>query len=368
MTATVRSRVAGLLGLSRALRGERILRLPGGLPAASWEEIVELAVSLDVAPALWTAVGDTGQLLPSAPAERLHDYYRANTLRNLRLRTELTEAIQALNRAGVTPLLFKGSLGLVDGSHAHPGERWMVDLDLAVPPGQRGAAVRALTEMGYRPEPGMPYLHLHELPLVRDRTAAPIEVHVELGTTVLASVLPASEAWEDSLQIEVDGALARGLSPTHQVLHNILHAAVQDRNHAVGGLPLRQLLILSGLQRAHGSAVDWPAIARRTDEHGLSRQRTAHIWLAHHLTGMPLPEGARPARLHEARVLLGFGLPGITEAQRNVRFVLGREYLNWKYPHGSRSVPLAMARARHIARVLRRDRLRALHRAAERKM
>ena len=43
-------------------------------------------------------------------------------------------------------------------------------------------------------------------------------------------------------------------------------------------------------------------------------------------------------RLHELRVLLGFGLPWLTETQRNVRFVLGPEYLRLALSRQRRSV------------------------------
>ena len=75
----------------------------------------------------------SGQTVPPGPTARLQDNYRGNTIRNLRLRRELTEAVRALNRADIVPLLFKGSRELVDGTHDRLGERWMVDLDLAVP-------------------------------------------------------------------------------------------------------------------------------------------------------------------------------------------------------------------------------------------
>src|SRR5581483_3005968 len=85
------------------------------------------------------------------------------------------------------------------------------------------------------------------------------------------------------------GRRARALTPTHRVLHNVLHSTVQDLNHAVGGLPLRQLVILSRLASDYEDALDWPWIHSRMQEHGLSRQLRDHLWLTHRLAGMALP-------------------------------------------------------------------------------
>jgi hypothetical protein len=369
MITAARTRVATLLSLCRALRGREALAVPGAR-RPGWEEIVALALDLDVAPSLWLALQASGQTIPASPAERLQDNYRGNTVRNLRLRRDLAEAVQALNRVEIIPMLLKGALELVDGTWERPGERWMVDLDLAVPRGRIAPAFRALEGLGYRAADVKDYLHPHETPLVRGRSAGPIEVHVELGTDRLASVLPAAEAWSHGYELTFDGARARALAPTAQVLHNILHAAVQDRSHAVGGLPLKQLVTLTALARVHGSDVDWDAIRRRMESQGLGRALRAHLWLASRLTGMPIPAavpcGVRE-RLHELRVLVGFGLPWLTETQRNVRFVLGPEYLHSLYPPG-RGQSLVVTRMRHIAHVVRRDRLGIVRRAAERKM
>ena len=62
------------------------------------------------------------------------------------------------------------------------------------------------------------------------------------------------------------------LAPTDQVLHNILHAAVQDRGHAVGALPFKQLVILTRLVRVHGAEVDWQEIRARMEAQGLGRE------------------------------------------------------------------------------------------------
>ncbi len=331
--------------------------------------MLAVALELWVMPSLGYAVRRLEGGLPAHAAELSCEYYRVNTVRNLRFRHQLVEAVHALNAAGIVPLLFKGALQLVDGSAVSPGNRGMADLDLLVPRDQGQAASKALRGIGYTPEPGKPFLHPHELPFFRRRDPGPIELHVELGSPPIPTVLPAGEAWADSSELSVGDAIARALSPTHQVLHNILHSAVQDLDHAVGALPLRQLLTLSHLVRTHGAAVDWTAIRRRMEAHDLGGELRDHLWLAHRFAGMALPDGrwrSRP-RLHEVRVLASFGLGWPSHLQRNVRQAFARPYLDALYAHGNHPLKLASARARHAIHVLHRDGRGALRVALERR-
>jgi hypothetical protein len=374
MTAPSR-RVATLLCLSRALKGEPTgieQKKAGYRQPISWSEVVALASELLVTPSLWCAVAQLDDDTLRAPvAEELRDHYRSNTVRNLRLRHQLTGAVQALNAAGIVPLLFKGALVLVDGKPGGLGERFMADLDVVVPADGISGAVDALRPIGFRPVSGKPFQFPHEVPLVH--SGVWIELHVELGSRPISAVLPAAEVWAESTEwIFAQGrARARAPSATHQVLHNVLHSAVQDLEHAVAGLPLRQLLTLGRLVGVHGSSVDWRAVSRRMQAHGLTNELRDHLWLAHRLTGMPLPGGSYGtigARSHEARVLASFGLGWPPELQRNLRFAFRREYLDTLYSHGNRPSRLALARARHAVRVLRQDGRGALREAVERKV
>jgi hypothetical protein len=334
-----------------------------------WPEILAVAEKLIVTPEVCRVVRQTPIDVPTTVAEQLRDAHLGHMVRNLRFRHELTRVVQAFNRAGTVPLLMKGSLQLVDGKLGL-GDRWMSDLDLVVPGADLSRSPEILAELGYRPDPGKPFLHPHELPFYRAGAPGPIEVHRELGSSALAEVLPVAEAWAASTELTIGQASARALSPTHQVLHNILHSAVQDLNHAVGGLPLRQLLTLAGLVRVHGAAVDWRGIERRMQEHGLGGTYRDHLWLTHRVTGMALPDnvgGGPGARLHERWALVSYGLGWPADAQRNLRHALGRAYLDSLYGHGDRPLALAWARARHALTVLRRDGRGALEKTLRQK-
>jgi Uncharacterised nucleotidyltransferase len=344
-------RLAALRVLCRALQGE------GGPPRpVAWDEVLALAADLLVEPALWPAVHQSRAGMPAAVIERMREQNLANTVRNVRLRRALTEAVQALNASGIVPLLIKGATKLVDGTPGAAGERFMIDLDLVVPGDELEAAGAALMALGYEADRGKPFLHPHEVPFERPRSPGPIELHVELGSPPIPSVLPVAQAWGESSELSVGDARVRVLSPTHEVLHNILHSSVQDLNHAVGDLPLRQLLALSGLVRTHGHAIDWAAIYERMESHGLGAELRDHLWLAHRFAGVPLPEGkgSVASRGHEARVLATVALGWPAPVQRRLRFAFGRAYLDSLYAHGDRPLRLAVARARHAAAIIRR--------------
>jgi hypothetical protein len=372
---SVRQRIVALRHLRDALAGDLPLR---GQPLRHrigregsdvWSGVLALARELSVTAPLFAAVREAAHAVPASVAEELRQSHLENTLRNVRLRQQLTQAAEALNADGIVPLLFKGSLQLVDGTLAGVGDRSMIDLDLLVPGDQLQAADEALRGLGYAPDPGKPFLHPHELPFLRARAAGPIELHVELGSPPIPSVLPAAEAWADSSELPFGDAVARALSPTHQVLNNILHSAVQDLDHAVGALPLRQLLTLSQLVRTHGSAVDWAEIDRRMELPGLGGELRDHLWLAHRVAGMPRPDASRRVRprVHEARVLASFALGWPADVQRNLRFAFGRAYLDSLYEHGDRSLKLTEARIRHAAHLVRRDGRSVLTKALGRK-
>lgn len=327
-----------------------------------WHDAVGVAMELNVAPQLWCALRDRGCALPEDIAALLRAHHRWNTIRNLAFQHRLAEAVEALNRVGITPLLFKGAAQLVDGTLADAGSRWMADLDVAVPTGRLARTVDVLRDLGYEPAPGKPFVH--DLALAQPGGPGPIEVHLELGSPPIPAVLSAAEAWAESSDIAVGTARARMLCPTHQVLHCVLHAAVQDHNQAVAGLPLRHLLTLTSLIQVHGRCVDWALIDARMDGHGLSRALRNHLWLAHRFTGLMLPEGypdgMRP-RFHEARVLANFGLGWPAHLRRNLRLAFARDYLDALYSHGDHPLKLGAARVRHAVRLLHRDGRGVLH-------
>jgi hypothetical protein len=388
--------LTGVLLDANAPGSSRAPSFSSGRRRFHWTDVIAVAEELLVMPALARAISDRAlsdravsdragldtECAPAALTDQLRDQWRWNTLRNARLRRQLLEALTALNEAGVTPLLFKGALNLLDGTLAGIGDRYMSDLDLMVPTEQRVAARAALEGLGYAPDPASPFHQPHELGFHRTGTGGPIDLHTEFGDEPLITVLPAADAWRDSTELVVEERRARGLSPTHQVLHNVLHAAVLDLNHAIGGLPFRQLLALEKIVRTQSESIDWPALALHAQAHGLTRELRDHLWLARRFAGAEVPSPATvsratapPAaipdpesysggwgwqpRAHELRVRAGFALGWPPHVQRNLHYAFGPSYLESLYGTDA-GFSLARARARHAVKLLRGSRSRAL--------
>ncbi|MFN2568051.1 MAG: nucleotidyltransferase family protein [Candidatus Dormibacteria bacterium] len=313
-----------------------------------WRELVTLATQHGLAPALWVALRHRPELVvPARVQSVLGLAYRRNIARNLLLKRETGDAVRALNREGVEPLLIKGSLYLFDGTFA-PGVRYMSDIDMVVPEAEQERAGRALRCLGYTPDPGKPFLHPHELPFGAAGAHAPIELHVALGSSRVASVLPLADAWAHSRPAGEAGLRFRGLSGTHAVVHNILHAQVQDLNHAVHGIALRQMHTLVGLERARRGEIDWHGARALLETHGLGDVHDSYVRFANRLFGMPLAESVSPAPdMHNLVCLLSFQLRWAADVRRNMAYAFGAEYMRHRYGLGDTPGSLVQARARH---------------------
>lgn len=323
-----------------------------------WVRLVREAGERLLGPALWSALTRHGlAAAPPAPlAESLKLAHRRNTARNLGLRSQLIEAVTVLNGEGIVPLLFKGSLYLIDGTFPDRGERSQWDLDLAVSPDEFARATAALGSFGYRPEVTKPFLHPHELSLIKGDNRPPLELHDSLGSPPIPQLLPHREVLAAARQVELGPARALGVSASHAVMHNVLHAQVQDRNHSVAGLPVRQLHTLTRLLQAHGDAVDWEAVRRRFADPRLSPVLSAYAHQAEVLFRAPLPGGLGDGlgpRLHHLRSLLFWQLGWPADVMRNLQFAFNEEYLAATYDAGGAGRSRSGLRIRHAYELVR---------------
>lgn len=330
-------------------------RRPGSLSATEWDDVVGIADELTVLPTLWGAVRDKRLDPPPDTARFLRRQHHWNAARNLAFSHGLKRAIASLQAAGITPLLFKGGLSLIDGTVTDLGWRWMGDLDMVVAEARLFDALECLHGIGFKTLPPG-YDAPHEIVISHPDMPGAIDLHIELGGKPTSSVLPIDEVFSASIPVACGAATALGPSPTHQVLQCILHSALHDHNHLVGGLPLRQLLTLATLLEVHGPAVDWAEIEHRSALHGLSTQVRAHLWLGHRLLATPLPSAqcaSARSRLHEQRVLGNFMLRWPPVIHRNLCESLRKEHVEALYHHGDWPLALTVARVRHLAVRLR---------------
>ena len=151
--------------------------------------------------------------LPAPPGPRsiLRERYLSNRGRTMLLRRQITDAVRRLDDAGVRAVLLKGGAYLAAEVFDDDAVREMSDIDILIRPTDLEAASTALIADGYRRH-RRPYgLEQHDIVFTNPDRAAPIELHVELGTPDLARVLRADQIWTRTRVVEVDGTPLRVL-------------------------------------------------------------------------------------------------------------------------------------------------------------
>ncbi len=131
-------------------------------------------------------------------------------------------------------------------------------------------------------------------------------------------------------------------SPTHQVVHNIAHAQLQDLNYGVLGVPVRQLHTFALLVELHtgrhrlGRGCE---TVRHRERSRRARRPTRSGTPAVRRAGSPISEPAPPAR-RSARTPRSRAprVGAVSDVTRNVRHALGSEYLDSVYHHDHRPV------------------------------
>lgn len=269
-----------------------------------WLEVVAEANGQYLGPALWCALeasGDADQL-PADVREFLEESARLNLLRNETIRAQCVELLEALEAIGVQPILLKGGAQLFMGDMALRA-RMMVDLDVLVRPAALASAAEVAANLGYR------IVHEHEdwhhdyHILGRGSGEAALEFHRTVGQQ--RHIVSLDKAYGDACRLPLGDNAVFVLSPTDRVLHNIFHAAIQDRAHHLGRIPLRALHDL-GLIRAQCAEedIDWGHIQRTLGVAGYGNVLSAYLYMAQVFLGQSVPSGIEPglsAHLHLLR-------------------------------------------------------------------
>lgn len=274
----------------------------GRLP---WESVIALANEHLLTPALWVALNDKGlaQALPDDVRNYLRDLHGLSRERNAHLRSQLLEAVGELNSVGIVPVLLKGAMHLVSDMYGDSGVRIMTDIDLLVPSGDLEKSQEILRQMGYRAEEGMKCYdesHHHCAPLFRPGDYGALELHRDLLMKGYRQFLPGETALAESEPLEYEGRAMKVLSPTHRVLHNILHSQIIDRHYPEGVLPLRSLHEMVTEVSAQRSRFEWSGIRAVMENGKRGDVLDTYLYLAHRLFGLSLPGGCR----HRVRSLL----------------------------------------------------------------
>ncbi|MEI6207067.1 MAG: nucleotidyltransferase family protein [Desulfuromonadales bacterium] len=289
--------------------------------ALDWQKLTEYANRANLTPALRYALSEKGlwETVPPELQEYLDAMHQFNTERNEAIFQHLGRLIQILNKAGITPLLIKGGAALATGLYPDPAIRFMMDLDILVPENVLMQSVSALEKQGYYvPEANLttnpnfnPETCKHYLPLVHDDETAHVELHRTLLSDDQAALLPTEHVWRDALLCK-SGQMKEVsffiMSPTHQILHSIIHSEISHANYKAERLELRQLLHFAYLCKRHTDSTDWQQVQSQMNYEKTSQALRAYLYSAEMLLGVVTSFALEPdaeAKLHFSKMILG---------------------------------------------------------------
>jgi putative nucleotidyltransferase-like protein len=220
---------------------------------------------------LFSALVHSGEInrLPDDVREYLGFIHDRNGERNCRLRAQLTEAVTALNRHGIVPLLLKGAIPLFFSDDKQITARMTSDLDLGVDSADEESALQCLGELGY-------------VPLTEGRgMARPQDVGVlELRRTEESELRP----WTP---VEREGLLAKIPSPQSRALHWIVHDLFKEGDYWRGRIDLRHLHDLA--QLAESDNVDWTLLRAAMPDRRSGNALDTQLLALHELFGVAIP-------------------------------------------------------------------------------
>mgnify|MGYP000223679195 CR=1 FL=1 len=258
-------RVASTLdALIAGLRG----RLCAGI---DWEAVIALANHTLLTPALFsslTSAGNTDQI-PDDVREYLQFIHDYNRERNQRLRGQLSEAVIALNRAGIVPILLKGAVPLFISSPDHLPTRMTSDLDLAVEGDEMAAAQACVERIGY-------------LPVAGDRCLTRSQ---DVGTLELRPHRPVS--LERAIPVEREGMQVKIPTAQSRALHWIMHDLIKEGDYWRGRIDLRHLHDLAELADRDG--VDWGQLRASAPDRSVRNAIDTQLLTLHRFFGTEIP-------------------------------------------------------------------------------
>jgi hypothetical protein len=305
------SKLRSFAQLTSCLRGE----VPAG---ADWPAIVALANRALVPAQLYTAIAEAGavQQLPEDVRTFLCEVFKRNRERNRRLSLQLTDALRALNEAGIEPVLLKGAASWASSGRGLEFDRILTDLDILVKPSEVEQALDALQRAGF--PCAARYRDKHVVAeLGRPTDVGFIDLHQRPPGPLGVALLQNLESF--CTQISWCGTRTKVPAPALQILFMVVHDQLHDGDYWRGGIVLRHLVDIAELSRAP-HPVDWSLLDR--------------------LCETSLVRNVVDAQLVAAERLLGAAVPRYVTKRHWARFQHRRHMWQFKYP--KLSLPLSV--------------------------
>jgi hypothetical protein len=260
----VRRAGGALATLVAGLRGQPVAN-------ADWQSVIALANHTLLTPALFASLARSDQLngLPPDVGEYLRFIHDRNRERNLRLTAQLGEAVAALNRQGIVPLLLKGAVLLFLSPAGRVPSRMTSDLDLGVGAAEEVAARACLEKLGYVETEG-------GREMARQQDAGPVEIR--------ASHMNGFEVRE---LVHKHGLCVKIPPAPDRALHWILHDLLKEGDYWRGRIDLRHLHDLAKLAESDG--VDWTAVRASASDRTARNAVDTQLLALQHFFGIELP-------------------------------------------------------------------------------
>lgn len=275
-------------------------------PRADWKTLIALANHTLTTPSLMPFVNAQRAEIPMEVATYIEELYARNKKRNERLIVQLEETVLALNGAGITPVLIKGTASLAISAPADRAMRLMSDLDIVVRPDKIDAAMEALAGIGYSID--------YEADRRQTKWHADLRRPQDAGMIDLHRAFPA-EAYLDWTADDLNAQLrlvrlgaASALVPCPELQASVLvvHDQFQDHGYWTGSIDLRHLLDLKALTVAPGG-IRWDFLIAMASSPLVRNALDTQILLLTHLLDVAWPTAHKKRlvpRLQVWRLLL----------------------------------------------------------------
>lgn len=221
--------------------------------SVEWEKIVKLSSGHLVLPALFIQLQRAELLneLPDDLIEYMNSLTQLNRERNQQILNQVNDISFVLNRNQIFPIYLKGVAHLLLPLYEDIGERMVGDIDFLMEEANMLKTVELLVKEGYTPMakyyPDMLSTIKHYPRLANYKYPAAVEVHIRITRPPHDKKLSYGEINKDKQLLPSGTAYA--LSDHHQIIHNMMHAQIDNKAFSSGTISLRAIYDLLYLSR-----------------------------------------------------------------------------------------------------------------------
>ena len=260
------------------------------LTAPEWEDLLQVARELDLAPLLYYRLcqANVQHRLPAsihASLRQLSSAAAADTMRQLGFAGHILSTLRA---RGIEVIVLKG-LYLTEEIYPAVGLRSFDDFDLLLQPADLPEALSSLQELGYTLftwyDPKTPDRDVAHIPPLQQPGFPTVELHhTILGEQEPFSIDPAG-LWQRAVRARVAEVDVSALCPEDLLLHLCLHLAYQHRL-ARG---VRGLYDLATVLQRRGAEIDEARLVETARQWGAERVTWLSLRLMQRVTGVEAP-------------------------------------------------------------------------------